>query len=56
MIKIDFHVMRVSIESDGVRIESHTAWLGDIVLSKLQYQALGKPTVGDTIVLDLIKS
>ena len=53
MAEVEFEVMSVIAEHDRYRLRSHTAWLGDLVLSEDDFHRAGRPTVGDQLILKI---
>lgn len=56
MSEIEYRITEVYSEHGRFVICSHTAWLGKLSLSKEEFEEIGRPTVGDTLILSLCPS
>lgn len=53
MIEMEYEITQIYREHDGYVLVSHSTWLGNIVLSEEDFDGVGRPTVGDVLILSL---
>ena len=53
MTEIEYEITQIYREHDRYALVSHTAWLGNLVLSEEEFDGVGRPTVGDVLILSL---